>query len=187
MTNELEQLLNDLKELGKDNGILCDEACQRFLGVKKCGKCPYPGFDCTETVAAVTAERLEKIMQNDPVKEAVEICEQITPPEQEPKVIKPRRVKIGDVLAFPNVKPDKAQALKVLEEAAEVFGAWQEWEKYKDYPSEHIYEESDLMDEIADVIQACVNLISAYGITDFNLPMVNCEFRNRERGRYGNN
>ena len=90
-------------------------------------------------------------MQNDPVKEAEEICEQITPPEQEPKIT-PKRVKIGDVLAFPNVTPDKAQVLKVLEEA--------------------------------DVIQACVNLISAYGITDFEVAMTNCEERNRARGRY---
>ena len=34
-------------------------------------------------------------------------------------------VEIGTVQTFPDVKPDKAQALKVLEEAAEVFGAWQ--------------------------------------------------------------
>lgn len=185
MKNELEQLLNDLKELGKDNGEYSSNVCQEFIGVESCTKCPYPDLYCNEIVAAVTAERLEKIMQNDPVKEAEEICEQITPLEQEPKIIKPRRVKIGDVLAFPNVKPDKAQALKVLEEAAEVFSAWQELEKYKDYPSNHIYEESDLINEIADVIQACVNLISAYGITDFEVAMTNCEKRNRKRGRYG--
>lgn len=178
MKNELEQLLNDLKELGNGNQEH-SEVCQEFIGVESCFKCPYPDLCCSETVAAVTAERLEKIMQNDPVKEAEEICEQITPPEQEPKP-----VHVGDVKPFPNVKPDKAQALKVLEEAAEVFAAWQEWEKYKDYPSEHIYEESDLMDEIADVIQACVNLISAYGITDFEVAMTNCEERNRARGRY---
>lgn len=180
MMNELEQLLNDLKELGKDNGEYSD-VCQEFMGVESCTKCPYPYLYCNETVAAVTAERLEKIMQNDPVKEAEEICEQITPPEQDRE---PKAVHVGDVKPFPNVKPDKAQALKVLEEAAEVFSAWQEWEKYEGYPSNRIYEESDLMDEVADVIQACVNLISAYGITDFNLPMVNCEERNRARGRY---
>ena len=179
--NELEQLLNDLKELGKDNGEYSN-VCQEFIGVESCTKCPCPDLYCNETVAAVTAERLEKIMQDDPVKQAAEICEQITPPE--PKIT-PKRVKIGDVLAFPNVKPDKAQALKVLEEAAEVFAAWQEWEKYKDYPSNRIYEQSDLIDEIADVIQACVNLISAYGITDFEVAMTNCEKRNRKRGRYG--
>lgn len=183
MKNELEQLLNDLEKLGKDNGEYSSDFCQEFIGVETCTKCPYPDLRCNETVAAVTAERLEKIIQNDPVKEAEKICEKITPPEQEPKIT-PKRVKIGDVLAFPNVKPDKAQALKVLEEAAEVFAAWQQWEKYKDYPGDHLYEESNLIDEIADVIQACVNLISAYGITDFEVAMTNCEERNRARGRY---
>lgn len=33
-------------------------------------------------------------------------------------------VKLGGVRAFPDVKPDKAQALKVLEEAAIVFEAY---------------------------------------------------------------
>ena len=62
MMNELEQLLNDLKELGKDNGEYSD-VCQEFIGVESCTKCPYPDLYCNETVAAVTAERLEKIMQ----------------------------------------------------------------------------------------------------------------------------
>ena len=179
MKNELEQLLNDLKELGKDNGEYSSNVCQEFIGVESCTKCPYPDLYCNEIVAAVTAERLEKIMQNDPVKEAEEICEQITPPEQEPKIT-PKRVKIGDVLAFPNVKPDKEQALKVLEEAAEVFSAWQRWNdplKNEDFKHE-------LMDEIADTIQACVNLASALNITDLNFEMQQCEIRNRKRGRY---
>lgn len=34
-------------------------------------------------------------------------------------------VNIGEVATFPNALPGKEQALKVLEEAAEVFGAWQ--------------------------------------------------------------
>lgn len=181
--NELEQLLNDLKELGKNNREHSD-VCQEFIGVESCYKCPYPDLYCNETVAAVTAERLEKIMQNDPVKEAEEICEQITPPEQDRESTP---VHVGDVKPFPNVKPDNAQALKVLEESAEVFGAWQEWEKYKDYPSNHIYEESDLMKEIADGIQACVNQLSAYGVTDFAPYVEQCEQRNRYRGRYDAN
>ncbi len=37
-------------------------------------------------------------------------------------------VKLGTVQTFAKVEPDKAQALKVLEEAAEVFGEWQQWE-----------------------------------------------------------
>lgn len=35
-----------------------------------------------------------------------------------------RAVRVGAVATFEGVKPDKAQALKLLEEAAEVFGAW---------------------------------------------------------------
>ena len=35
-------------------------------------------------------------------------------------------VEIGRVRAFPDVRPDKAQALKVVEEAAEVYAAWQD-------------------------------------------------------------
>ena len=34
-------------------------------------------------------------------------------------------VLIGSVETFPGARSDKEQALKVLEEAAEVFGAWQ--------------------------------------------------------------
>ena len=34
-------------------------------------------------------------------------------------------MKLGNVLPFPGAKPDKAQALKVLEEASDVHGAWQ--------------------------------------------------------------
>lgn len=37
-------------------------------------------------------------------------------------------VSIGEVATFPGAKADKAQALKVLEEAAEVFGAWQQFD-----------------------------------------------------------
>lgn len=173
--NELEQLLNDLKELGKDNGEYSD-VCKKFMGVESCTKCPYPDLYCNETVAAVTAERLEEIMQNDPVKEAEEICEQITPPEQDRE---PKPVHVGDVKPFPNVKPDKAQALKVLEEAAEVFGAWQEWEQAKDN-----YSKKRLFHEIADVMQACVNLLAAYNVENFHLYVQICEERNRARGRY---
>ena len=36
-------------------------------------------------------------------------------------------VEIGSVRTFPDVRPDKAQALKVVEEAAEVYAAWQDW------------------------------------------------------------
>ena len=91
-------------------------------------------------------------------------------------------IKLGGVRAFPNVRPDKVQALKPLEEAAEVFGAWQMCD-----PGDvtHIgYNGSVLLDEIADTVQACCNLASALGVTDLTPYLVRCEERNRKRGRY---
>ena len=89
-------------------------------------------------------------------------------------------VNIGKVATFPGAKADKAQALKVLEEAAEVFGAWQ------------VYDDSDIyglltdvvLDECADVIQATCNLIAELGVTDFAPNMEECRERNEERGRF---
>lgn len=89
---------------------------------------------------------------------------------------------------------DKEQACKVLEEAAEVFGAWQvvetcghidapnvcDCKRYADDCAVKAY----LADEIADVIQAACNLAERYGI-DVAAAMQRCEERNRERGRYG--
>lgn len=90
------------------------------------------------------------------------------------------QVNIGEVATFPAVKPDKAQALKVLEEAAEVFGAWQEADGYDfaDFLVEPV------LDECADVIQATCNLVAALGVTDFAPNMEECRERNEERGRF---
>lgn len=87
-------------------------------------------------------------------------------------------VKIGEVTTFANPKADKAQVLKVLEESAEVFSAWE------DYTS--TYDEEllpPLVDECADVIQATCNLLAALGVDDMRDAMRACEARNRERGR----
>ena len=43
---------------------------------------------------------------------------------------------------------------------------------------------NDLMDEIADTIQACCNLAAALGVTDLTPYLARCEERNRRRGRY---
>lgn len=84
-------------------------------------------------------------------------------------------VRVGSVRRFDNVYADKAQALKPLEEAAEVFDAWQRYgaEDWKDV----------LLDECADVIQATLNLVAALGVEDFRPLMKACEMRNRKRGR----
>lgn len=85
-----------------------------------------------------------------------------------------RYVNVGAVRVFNEVTPDKRQALKPLEEAAEVFGAWQLMEGIEDTG---VREKRRLLllDECADVIQATLNLVAALG----------CEDRNRERGRIG--
>lgn len=72
-------------------------------------------------------------------------------------------------------KPDepKVQALKPLEEAAEVFGAWQ------------LNGDTYVLNECMDVVQAVVNLLTALGFTqeDVDMAIERCNERNRERGR----
>lgn len=89
-------------------------------------------------------------------------------------------VNIGEVAAFPNVLPGKEQALKVLEEAAEVFGAWQAFNADQDGNTSAIFL---LLDECADVIQAVSNLIAALNVVDFAPYMEDCRERNEKRGR----
>lgn len=88
-------------------------------------------------------------------------------------------VNIGKVETFPGVKADKAQALKVLEEAAEVFGAWQALDTGECSSSKRV----DVLNECADVIQSVANLIYAMGERDFAPYMDECRKRNEERGR----
>lgn len=91
-------------------------------------------------------------------------------------------IKLGNVKPFPNAAPTKAQALKVLEEAAEVVEAF----KQRDPRDEtHIgYATVNVLDEIADTIQASCNLAAALGVTDLTPYLARCEERNRKRGRY---
>ena len=98
-------------------------------------------------------------------------------------------MKIPPVRTFQGVVPDKAQALNPLEEAAEVFGAWQDYERTKSWSEdwdeflEHNDATISLVDECCDVIQATCNLLAALGVTDLTDAMAACERRNRERGR----
>lgn len=98
-------------------------------------------------------------------------------------------VKLGAVRAFPGAVPDKAQALKVLEEAAEVVEAFKRVDPGDVLPVARQFPDCNkrilpLMDEIADTIQACCNLASALGVTDLTPYLARREERNRERGRY---
>lgn len=91
-------------------------------------------------------------------------------------------IKLGNVKPFPNAAPTKAQALKVLEEAAEVVEAFKQRDP-RDVA--HIgCATANVLDEIADTIQACCNLAAALGVTDLTPYLARCEERNRERGRY---
>jgi hypothetical protein len=96
-------------------------------------------------------------------------------------------VVIGTVNPFPHPKADKEQAKKILEEGAEVFGALQRWKSaYDQFGENHIVnsQKQMLLGECADVIQATGNMIAGLGIEDFTPYMMQCEKKNRDRGRY---
>lgn len=91
---------------------------------------------------------------------------------------------------------NKEAALKPLEEAAEAFGAWQILEPFasslalnlsynpeQPWSKEVEAKKERFVDEIADTIQACVNLANRYEL-DLEAAMERCEERNRARGRY---
>lgn len=86
-------------------------------------------------------------------------------------------------------EPDapKVQALKPLEEAAEVFGAWQLHDGIRQsqiMTARRAYRQS-LIDECMDTVQAVANLLDAEGFTqeDVDAAIGRCNARNRERGR----
>ena len=92
----------------------------------------------------------------------------------------------------PVTEPRKAQRCKLLEEAAEAFAAAQEcdiaegmakaWGLCTSQPNPA---GGALADELADTIQAAVNLAAAHGITaqELDAALERCRERNRERGR----
>lgn len=93
-------------------------------------------------------------------------------------------VSIGNVRHFKDIEPDKQQALKPLEEAAEVFGAWQAWRANGPTINEdEVRLTGAFVDELCDTIQACVNLAASIGVRDLQPWMTRCEERNRKRGR----
>lgn len=83
-------------------------------------------------------------------------------------------------------EPDapKVQALKPLEEAAEVYGAWQDCDDMRLSPimtARRVYRQN-LIDECMDVVQAVVSLLDAEGFTqeDVDAAIERCNERNRE-------
>lgn len=89
-------------------------------------------------------------------------------------------VNLDGMPVFPGSRPDKAQALKVLEEAAEVFGAWQQWEANEHDPNMR----DDLLYECADVIQAVCNLAHSLNCESLAPWQLDVVIENEARGRY---
>ncbi|PJM80120.1 hypothetical protein [Bifidobacterium scaligerum] len=94
-----------------------------------------------------------------------------------------RILHIGNVEPFRKdlLHQDKPQALKVLEEAAEVVEAFKDWNKHGQTSEQR----HDLIDECADVIQATTNLMAAMNFTDDEISQAikDCYARNAARGR----
>lgn len=67
---------------------------------------------------------------------------------------------------FRKVEDSKGQALKPLEEAAEVFGAWQARYnmRFASRDAQGAFRD-DLIDECTDTVQAIANLLAAIGAT----------------------
>ena len=96
-------------------------------------------------------------------------------------------VYFGEIDTFPKAKADKKQVCKILEESAEVFSAWEDYEFQCANPAwsdEIVIARDILLDECADVVQAIANLVGALGVNNFTFYVEACERRNRERGRY---
>lgn len=98
-------------------------------------------------------------------------------------------VRIGTVITFPDVKPDKAQVVKIGEECMEVYSAWELYtgitltEGEQSESPIRMAARAHLVDECADCITAICNLLAALGVDDMRGAMRACEERNRERGR----
>lgn len=87
---------------------------------------------------------------------------------------------------FNNVSDSKGQALKPLEEAAEIFGAWQKHDDMQ-YAPESIRKvfREELIDECMDTVQAVANMLAAVGATqgEVDAAIMRMDERNEGRGR----
>lgn len=92
-----------------------------------------------------------------------------------------------NMLVFNDVEYSKGQALKPLEEAAEIFGAWQELDDMRDspFPSASSDMRDCLIDECMDTVQATANLLAAIGATqgEVDAAIRRLNERNGDRGR----
>lgn len=88
---------------------------------------------------------------------------------------------------FNNVSDSKGQALKPLEEAAEIFGAWQELDSMRPptFKQDWVDMRNCLIDECMDTVQATANLLAAVGATqgEVDAAIKRMDERNGDRGR----
>lgn len=88
---------------------------------------------------------------------------------------------------FDNVSDGKGQALKPLEEAAEIFGAWQELDGMRTttFTQDWVDMRNYLIDECMDTVQATANLLAAIGATqgEVDAAIERMDERNGDRGR----
>ena len=91
-----------------------------------------------------------------------------------------------NIRVFDDVSDGKGQALKPLEEAAEVFGAWQRCDGMR-YAATAVREalRGDLIDECMDTVQAAANMLAAVGATqgEVDAAIERMDGRNGDRGR----
>lgn len=87
---------------------------------------------------------------------------------------------------FNDMSDSKVQALKPLEEAAEVFGAWQARYnmRFASRDAQGAFRD-DLIDECIDTVQAIANLLAAVGVTqgEVDAAIRRMDARNGDRGR----
>lgn len=86
---------------------------------------------------------------------------------------------------FNDVEDSKTQALKPLEEAAEVFGAWQEFDGMRNVPAWRGMRDG-LIDKCMDTVQAVANLLAAVGATqgEVDAAIKRLDDLNENRGRF---
>lgn len=88
---------------------------------------------------------------------------------------------------FNDVSDSKGQALKPLEEAAEVFGAWQARYnmRFASRDAQGAFRD-DLIDECIDTVQAIANMLAAVGATqgEVDAAIRRMDERNGYRGRF---
>lgn len=91
-----------------------------------------------------------------------------------------------NIRVFNGVSDSKGQALKPLEEAAEVFGAWQARHdtRFASRDAQGAFRD-DLIDECMDTVQAVANLLAAVSATqgDVDAAIKRMDERNGDRGR----